>query len=184
MHFGGLGDYRKDSTAPHITLRPQLGDHRHCGLAICTFHLGFSLAWYYSDGIERRADYPRLKGQAPLRFRFDRGHSGIRHRPGDGRKRTVKQREGASRWAPADTAEPRPASCASSTHSAVTSTPFLPVLGSHHRSAPESPQWYCANRFPVGTARFSSTITPVRTLWALSSGILMRKPWVPFTRLQ
>ncbi len=44
VHFGGLEDYRKDSTAPHITLRPQLGDHRHCGLAICTFHLGFSLA--------------------------------------------------------------------------------------------------------------------------------------------
>ena len=44
MHFGGLEDYRQDSTALHITLMPQLGDHRHCGLAICTFHLGFSLA--------------------------------------------------------------------------------------------------------------------------------------------
>ena len=43
MHFGGLEDDRKDSTAPHITLRPQLGAHLQCGLAICTFHLGFSL---------------------------------------------------------------------------------------------------------------------------------------------
>ena len=43
MHFGGLEDDRKDSTAPHITLRPQLGAHRQCGLAIYTFHLGFSL---------------------------------------------------------------------------------------------------------------------------------------------
>ena len=43
MHFGGLEDDQKDSTAPHITLRPQLGAHRQCGLAICTFHLGFNL---------------------------------------------------------------------------------------------------------------------------------------------
>ena len=43
MHFGGLDDDRKDSTAPHITFRPQLGGHRQRGLAICTFHLGFSL---------------------------------------------------------------------------------------------------------------------------------------------
>ena len=42
VHFRGLEDYRKDSTAPHITLMPQLGDHRQCGPAICTFHLGFS----------------------------------------------------------------------------------------------------------------------------------------------
>ena len=47
MHFGGLEDDRKDSTAPHITLRPQLGAHRQCGLAICTFHLGFSLGIIY-----------------------------------------------------------------------------------------------------------------------------------------
>ena len=43
MHFGGLEDALKDSTAPHITFTPQLGDDRQCGLAICTFHLGFSL---------------------------------------------------------------------------------------------------------------------------------------------
>ena len=43
VHFEGLEDYRKDSTAPHITHRPQLGGHRQCGLAICTFHIGFSL---------------------------------------------------------------------------------------------------------------------------------------------
>ena len=43
VHFGGLEDDRKVSTAPHITFRPQLGGHRQCGLAICTFHLGFSL---------------------------------------------------------------------------------------------------------------------------------------------
>ena len=43
MHFWGLEDDRKDSTAPHITFKLQLGGHRQCGLAICTFHLGFSL---------------------------------------------------------------------------------------------------------------------------------------------
>ena len=43
MHFGGLEDCRKDYTSPHITSGPQLGGHRHWGLAICTFHLGFSL---------------------------------------------------------------------------------------------------------------------------------------------
>ena len=43
MHFGGLEDDRKDSTAPHITFGPQLGRRQQCGLAICTFHLGFSL---------------------------------------------------------------------------------------------------------------------------------------------
>ena len=43
MHSGGLDDDQKDSAATHITLRPQLGGHRQCGLAICTFHLGFSL---------------------------------------------------------------------------------------------------------------------------------------------
>ena len=42
VQFGGLEDDREDSTAPHITFRPQMGDHRQCGLAICTFHLGFS----------------------------------------------------------------------------------------------------------------------------------------------
>ena len=42
-HFGGLDDDRKDSTEPHITFGSQLGRHRQCGLAICTFHLGFSL---------------------------------------------------------------------------------------------------------------------------------------------
>ena len=43
VHFGEIDDDRKASTAPHITFRPQLGGHRWCGLAICTFHLGFSL---------------------------------------------------------------------------------------------------------------------------------------------
>ena len=43
MHFGGLEDCRKDYTSPHITSGPQLGGYRHWGLAICTFHLGFSL---------------------------------------------------------------------------------------------------------------------------------------------
>ena len=50
MHFGGLEDCRKDYTSPHITSGPQLGGDRHCGLAICTFHLGFSLvAWLAND---------------------------------------------------------------------------------------------------------------------------------------
>ncbi len=43
VHFGGFDEDRKDSTAPHITLRPQPGGHRQGVLAICTFHLGFSL---------------------------------------------------------------------------------------------------------------------------------------------
>ena len=43
MHFGSLEDDRKDYTEPHITFRSQQGSHRQCGLAICTFHLGFSL---------------------------------------------------------------------------------------------------------------------------------------------
>ena len=43
VHFGEIDDDRKDSTAPRVTFRPQLGGHRQCGLAICTFHLGFSL---------------------------------------------------------------------------------------------------------------------------------------------
>ena len=28
VHFGEIDDDRKDSTAPHITFRPQLGGHR------------------------------------------------------------------------------------------------------------------------------------------------------------
>ena len=44
--FWGLDDYRKDSTAPHDTFGPQLGGHRQCGLATCTFHLRFSLGFY------------------------------------------------------------------------------------------------------------------------------------------
>ena len=43
MHCGGIDDDRKDATALHITFRPQLSEHRQCGLSICTFHLGFSL---------------------------------------------------------------------------------------------------------------------------------------------
>ena len=48
------------SASYHLTLRPQLGDHRHCGLAICTFHLGFSLVepdlplWTPRNGVFRR----------------------------------------------------------------------------------------------------------------------------------
>ena len=43
VHCGGIDDDRKDATALHITFRPQLSEHRQCGLSICTFHLGFSL---------------------------------------------------------------------------------------------------------------------------------------------
>ena len=43
VHFGGLEDDRKDSTEPHIVSGSQPGSQRQCGLAICTFHLGFSL---------------------------------------------------------------------------------------------------------------------------------------------
>ena len=43
VHFWGLEDDREDSTAPHTTFRAQMSGHRQCGLAICTFHLGFSL---------------------------------------------------------------------------------------------------------------------------------------------
>ena len=59
MHFGGLEDNQEDSTAPHITFRPHTGGHRQCGLAICTFHRGFSLA----SGIELRED-PNLHARA------------------------------------------------------------------------------------------------------------------------
>ena len=65
MHFGGLEDYRQDSTALHITLMPQLGDHRHCGLAISTFHLGFSLAWARSYW-EMVVCRPNARGAASL----------------------------------------------------------------------------------------------------------------------
>ena len=34
VHFEGLEGYRRDSTEPHITHSPQLGDHRYCGLAM------------------------------------------------------------------------------------------------------------------------------------------------------
>ncbi len=54
MHFGEIDDDRKDSTAPHITFRPQLDGHRWCGLAICTFHLGFSLDMLSNPAIRRR----------------------------------------------------------------------------------------------------------------------------------
>ena len=46
VHFWGLEDDRKDSTEPRITFGPQMGGDRQCGLAICTFHLGFSLGSY------------------------------------------------------------------------------------------------------------------------------------------
>ena len=54
MHFGGIEDDRKDSTAPHITFKLQLGGHRQCSLAICTFHLGFSLVIEAGDGVDTR----------------------------------------------------------------------------------------------------------------------------------
>ena len=43
MHFEGLEVDREQSKAPHLTVSPQIGDHRRCDLSICTFHLGFSL---------------------------------------------------------------------------------------------------------------------------------------------
>ena len=43
MHFRGPEDDRDDYTASRITFRPQAGGHRQSRLAICTFHLGFSL---------------------------------------------------------------------------------------------------------------------------------------------
>ena len=46
MAFRGLDDDLKDSAATCITLRPQLGGRRQCGLVICTFHLGFSLGFW------------------------------------------------------------------------------------------------------------------------------------------
>ena len=44
VHFRGLEDDRDDYTASRITFRPQAGGHRQSRIAICTFHLGFSLA--------------------------------------------------------------------------------------------------------------------------------------------
>ena len=62
VHFGGIDDDRKDATALHITFRPQLSEHRQCGLSICTFHLGFSLGGVYLGGHDvpahRRPDIP------------------------------------------------------------------------------------------------------------------------------
>ncbi len=43
VHFRGLEDDRDDYTASRITFRPQAGGHRQSRIAICTFHLGFSL---------------------------------------------------------------------------------------------------------------------------------------------
>ena len=64
VHFGSLADDRKDSTAPRSTFGPQPGKHRQCGLAICTFHLGFSVV--------RRAPVPLPVGGSvvPLRGRL------------------------------------------------------------------------------------------------------------------
>ena len=58
MHFGSLEDDREDSTAPRNTFGPQMGGHRQCGLAICAFHLGFSL------GLE----VPYLFGSTPRTY--------------------------------------------------------------------------------------------------------------------
>ena len=46
MHFG-ISKTTERTRAPHITYGPQLGCHRQCGLAICTFHLGFSLVMFH-----------------------------------------------------------------------------------------------------------------------------------------
>ena len=61
VHFGELDDDRKDSTATHITIRPQLGGHRQCRLAICTFHLGFSLGQPQPIDTRRRTSPDRLR---------------------------------------------------------------------------------------------------------------------------
>ena len=66
MHFGGLEDDRKDYTEPHIAFRSQLGGHRQCGLAICTFHLGFSLGkGDYGDASEAATGTPMASTFAP-----------------------------------------------------------------------------------------------------------------------
>ena len=65
MHSGGLDDDQKDSAATHITLRPQLGGHRQCGLAICTFHLGFSLGMKRPGALTRRSGFPRPRKDRP-----------------------------------------------------------------------------------------------------------------------
>ena len=43
MHFEGLEDYRKDSTAPHTIPQVPTGWPPTVRSTICTFHLGFSL---------------------------------------------------------------------------------------------------------------------------------------------
>ena len=67
MHFGSLEDDREDSTAPRNTFGPQMGGHRQCGLAICAFHLGFSLE---GPSPIKSAGLPfRLADSLPPRFR-------------------------------------------------------------------------------------------------------------------
>ena len=63
---GGLEDDREDSTAPHMTFRPRISGHRQCGLAICTFHLGFSLVGLGVPRINRDGPAVVLNGQAGL----------------------------------------------------------------------------------------------------------------------
>ena len=70
MHFGGIDDDRKDATALHITFRPQLSEHRQCGLSICTFHIGFSLVRYFMPtdcpGAAAEDGWRRRPGPGPL----------------------------------------------------------------------------------------------------------------------
>ena len=79
MHCGGIDGDRKDATALHITFRPQLSEHRQCGLSICTFHLGFSLGYIAQDGFARFMVYPAgcrmahrpTKGVLSTEFHYD-----------------------------------------------------------------------------------------------------------------
>ena len=89
VHFGGLEDDRKDYTEPHIAFRSQMGSHRQCGLAICTFHLGFSLGkaelshcWEVEDGDLADIRHLVIKGEegnrmGELKARDLRGLTGL-----------------------------------------------------------------------------------------------------------
>ena len=75
MHFGGLEDDREDSAALRITFRPQIGGHRQCGLAICTFHLGFSLVQErvgnFLHGLSSRKDEVKRRCRTVLQSRAE-----------------------------------------------------------------------------------------------------------------
>ena len=74
MHFGGLEDDRKDYAEPHITFRSQQDSHRQCGLAICTFHLGFSLDECYALG-----PYTVFDGEVPRRTAWGESLNGAKY---------------------------------------------------------------------------------------------------------